>query len=85
MLREKHKGKQPRGESTDAMVWGGPICSSEEGSVMGLERRDRVGQSQVRHNWRQDDVESYERPIVHVERWVLSDGSRVRREFHARF
>ena len=41
MLREKHKGRKPRGESTDAMACGGPICSSEEGLVMGLERRDR--------------------------------------------
>jgi hypothetical protein len=39
MLREKHKGRKPRGESTDAMAWGGPVCSSDEGLVMGLERR----------------------------------------------
>ena len=45
MLREKHKGRKPRGESTDAMAWGGPACSSDEGSVMGLERRGRVRQS----------------------------------------
>jgi hypothetical protein len=38
MLREKHKGRKPRGESTDAMAWGGPTCSSDEGSVMVLER-----------------------------------------------
>ena len=25
MLREKHKGRKPRGESTDAVAWGGPI------------------------------------------------------------
>ena len=45
MLREKHKGRKPRGESTDALVWDGPVCISEEGSVMGLERRGRVRQS----------------------------------------
>jgi hypothetical protein len=45
MLREKLKGRQPRGESTDAVAWGGLVCSSGEGPVMGLERRDRVGQS----------------------------------------
>jgi hypothetical protein len=45
MLREKHKGRKPRGESTDAVAWGGLVCSSDEGSVMGLERRDRVRQS----------------------------------------
>jgi hypothetical protein len=38
MLREKHKGRKPRGESTDALVWDGPVRTSEEGSVMGLER-----------------------------------------------
>jgi hypothetical protein len=64
MLREKLKGKQPRGESTDAVVWGGPIRSSDEGLVMGLERRDRVRQSWARNNWRQDDVERYERQAV---------------------
>jgi hypothetical protein len=60
MLREKHKAKPPRGESTDALVWGGPTCSSDEGSVMVLERRGRVRQSYVRHNWQQDDVKRYE-------------------------
>ena len=64
MLREKLKGKQPRGESTDALAWGGPVCSSDEGPVMGLERRDQVRQSWVRNNWRQDDVERYERQTV---------------------
>jgi hypothetical protein len=38
MLREKHKGRKPRGESTDALAWDGPACNSDEGSVMGLER-----------------------------------------------
>ncbi len=64
MLREKLKGKQPRGERTDALAWGGPVCSSDEGLVMGLERRDRVRQSWARNNWRQDDVERYERQAV---------------------
>ena len=64
MLREKLKGKRPRGESTDALAWGGPVCSSDEGLVMGLERRDRVRQSWARNNWRQDDVERYERQAV---------------------
>ena len=45
MLREKRKGRKPRGESTDALVWDGLIRSSDEGPVMGLERRDRVRQS----------------------------------------
>jgi hypothetical protein len=34
MLREKHKGRKPRGESTDALAWDGPACSSDEGPVM---------------------------------------------------
>jgi RNA-directed DNA polymerase len=42
MPREKHKRRQPRGERTDAEHWGGPIRMSEEGPVMGLERRGRV-------------------------------------------
>jgi hypothetical protein len=32
MPREKPKRRKPRGESTDAEHWGGPIRSSEEGS-----------------------------------------------------
>ena len=35
MLREKHKGRKPRGERSDVMAWGGPVCSSDEGPVMG--------------------------------------------------
>jgi hypothetical protein len=38
MLREKHKGRQPRGDSTDALVWRGLACSSGAGPVMGLEQ-----------------------------------------------
>jgi hypothetical protein len=45
MLREKRKGRKPRGESTDALVWDGLVCSNEEGSVMGPERRDGTGNS----------------------------------------
>src|SRR5882757_9615050 len=45
MAREKHKRRKPRGESTEAEYWGGPIRSSDEGPVMGLERRDRVRRS----------------------------------------
>lgn len=42
MRREKHKRSTPRGESTEAGDWGGSPCSSDEGPVMGLERRGRV-------------------------------------------
>lgn len=42
MAREKHKRGQPRGESTEAKHWGGPIRMSAEGPVRGPEQRDRV-------------------------------------------
>ena len=32
MAREKHKRRKPRGKSTDAEHWGGPIRTSDEGS-----------------------------------------------------
>jgi hypothetical protein len=41
MRREKSKRQNPRGESTDAGVWGGPIRTSVDGPVMGSEQRDR--------------------------------------------
>ena len=45
MPREKLKRRNPRGESTDARDWDGPIRKSVEGPVMGSEQRDRVRQS----------------------------------------
>ena len=39
MLRESRKGKPPKRVSTDAGYRDGATCSSEEGPVMGLERR----------------------------------------------
>jgi hypothetical protein len=42
MLREKIKRPKPQDERTDAEHWGGLIRSSDEGSVMGLERRGQV-------------------------------------------
>lgn len=44
MLREKSKWKHHKDLSTDAEHRGGAIRSSDEGSVMGLERRDCVVQ-----------------------------------------
>src|SRR6202171_330053 len=64
MAREKHKRRKPRGESTEAEYWGGPIRSSDEGSVMGLERRDRVRRSYGRNNWKQEDADTYDRQAV---------------------
>jgi hypothetical protein len=42
MPREKLKRPKPRGESTEARAWGGPIRTSVEGPVIGPEQRDRV-------------------------------------------
>ena len=50
---------------------------------MGLERRGRVRQSHDRSNWKQEDLDACDTQAV----WsaCLPDGSRVRRESHARF
>jgi hypothetical protein len=42
--RENPNGRNLWGQSTDARHRGGPARSSDEGSVMGLERRGRAGQ-----------------------------------------
>ena len=42
MLREKLKWRPHEGESTDAEHRGGPTCSSDEVSVMEVERRGRI-------------------------------------------
>lgn len=41
MEREKHKRRRPRGESTDAEHWDGPIRISDEGSQWG--RSEGIG------------------------------------------
>ena len=56
LSREKPKWRQPRGESTDAEHWGGPIRRSDEGAVMGLEQRDRIRWLPSRDNWKQEDA-----------------------------
>src|SRR2546426_332493 len=50
---------------------------------MELERRGRVRRSHARSNWKQEDLDACARQAV----WsaCLPDGSRVRRESHARF
>ena len=42
MLKEKAKGKPSEAQSTKAERRDGSIRMSEEGSVMGLEQRDRI-------------------------------------------
>jgi hypothetical protein len=64
MEREKHKRRKSRGESTEAEHWDGPIRSSDEGPVMGTERRDRVKQSYGRNNWKQEDADLYDGQTV---------------------
>jgi hypothetical protein len=58
MIREKLKRPKPQGESTEAGHWDGPTRSSDEGSVIGLERRGRVRQWHDRYNWKQDDLDA---------------------------
>jgi len=64
MAREKLKRGLPRGESTEAEHWGGPIRTSDEGSVMGPEQRGRVRRLHHRGNWRQEDpVRAADKPF----------------------
>ena len=44
MLREKSKWKNHKDLSTDAEHRGGVVCSSDEGSVMDVERRGYIVQ-----------------------------------------
>lgn len=48
MLREKHKERSSKCQSTEAGYRGGVTCSSEEGSVMELERRGYPIRSETR-------------------------------------
>jgi hypothetical protein len=64
MTREKLKRPKPQGESTEARHWDGPTRSSDEGSVIGLERRGRVRQLHERHNWKQDDLDACDKQTV---------------------
>src|SRR5712664_538484 len=50
---------------------------------MELERRGRVRRSHARSNWKQEDLDACDRRAVRSA--CLPDGSRVRRESHARF
>lgn len=42
MIRETPKWLNHKGKSTDARNWGGATCSSDEASVMEVERRGGV-------------------------------------------
>jgi hypothetical protein len=60
-LSSRCEGRRPSGkiredQSTDAGHRDGVVCSREEGSVMGLDRRDHVVQPQLRANWQQEEL-----------------------------
>jgi hypothetical protein len=44
MLRETFKWQTHKNQSTDARHRGGLVCSSDEASVMDVERRDQIVQ-----------------------------------------
>jgi len=48
MTREKHKWKPRKRQSTDAEHRGGATRSSDEDSVMGLERRGNIVQLELK-------------------------------------
>jgi len=55
MIREKHKWKPHKCESTEARGRGGATCSSEEDPVMGLERRGSIVQLGKANNRKRED------------------------------
>ena len=90
---EKPKRGKTRGESIDAQAWGGSVRSSDEGPVMGLERRacpregGGTGSDNHRFEPTGDGMRSGDMKDRSFKEWTagLSDRSRVKREFHARF
>jgi hypothetical protein len=55
MIREKHKWRHHKCESTEARHRDGVIRSSDEGSVMGLERRGYIVQLNRMYNQQWED------------------------------
>jgi hypothetical protein len=55
MIREKLNWNAQESESTEAKHRGGTTRSSEEVSVMGMERRGRIVQRNSKVNWRNWD------------------------------
>ena len=51
MLSEKARGHQAEAESSDALDRGGPTRGSDEGSVMGLERRGGATEANSLAKW----------------------------------
>jgi RNA-directed DNA polymerase len=64
MLREKFKWRPHENESTDAEHRGGVARSSEEGPVMGLERRGYIVRLYFLVNQKWEEPVSKARPTV---------------------
>ncbi len=77
-------GSIREGRSTDAEHGGGAARSRDDGPVMGLDRRGCVVQLSPEANWQQEEPRDEARPLD-VCAGGLNIGSRVKREFHARF
>ena len=83
---EAASGSNREGESTDAERRGGAARSSEEGPVMGLERRGCVVRPWPLANWKREESVDEAKPFKDVMSWQRPNiGSRVTREGHARF
>ena len=71
MIREKFKWRTHKDESTDAEHRGGAIRSSDEGSVMELERRDRIVQPKSRANRSREERVNEAKPFDIPKREVI--------------
>ena len=84
MLRETRKRRTRERLSTNALHGGGSARSSDEGSVMELERRGRLGRWKERGNRKAGGPRSRNKGLAGlVAGWA--EKSRMRRESHVRF
>ena len=83
MLREKFKWRPHENESTDAGHGGGVARSSDEGSVMGLERRGYIVRLYLLVNQQWEEPMSKARPMVLFNQ-RLDDRSRMTGDCHVR-
>jgi len=80
MISEKHQMRRPhKSESNDVPLRDGPVSSSDEGSVMGLERRDRPG-SGSEHQRNGRSAHEQERKYAICKREVLLAWQKVRKK-----
>ena len=80
MVREKLKWRTHEGESTDAGHRGGPTRSSEEVSVMGMERRGWIIWSCYLVNQRWEEPGNKTKTVRSA--WRLDDKSRMTGDYH---